>query len=145
VSVCGAGLLIWTISLTGSRGGMIAFVAMLVWIWSRSRNRLVTGILGALLFIGAYQALPPQYQQRYSSITKSERDESSENRIDAWKKGARMLSDRPLFGVGAGCFGFAHADRYSQGRGKSYLNAHNLVVQVFAETGLVGGVTFIGS
>lgn len=144
VSLAGAGLLIWTISLTGSRGGMIAFVAMLLWMWSQSRKRLVTGVLGVLIFVGAYQALPAQYQERYASITKSERDDSSENRIDAWKKGARMLADRPLFGVGAGCFGFAHADNYSQGQRKSYLNAHNLVVQLFAETGLFGGVTFVG-
>jgi O-antigen ligase len=122
---------------------MIAFVAMLVWMWSRSRNRILTGVVGALLLIGVYQALPVQYQQRYASITDSKRDESSENRIDAWKAGVRMVMDRPLFGVGAGCFSFAHAEGYSSAQ-RSYLNAHNLIVQLFAETGFVGGILFIG-
>jgi len=63
--------------------------------------------------------------------------------IDAWKAGVRMVIDRPLFGVGAGCFSFAHAEGYSSAQ-RSYLNAHNLIVQLFAETGFVGGVLFIG-
>ncbi len=144
LSLGGIAMIVWTISFTGSRGGVVALLSMLVWLWWRSPRRVVTGALGVLLLVGIFQVLPGQYQRRYASIGESERDESSEARIDAWKKGAHMLADRPLFGVGAGCFGIAHADHYSSGRMKSYLNAHNLVVQLFAETGVVGGVTFFG-
>jgi probable O-glycosylation ligase (exosortase A-associated) len=144
LSLAGVVMILWTISFTGSRGGVVALLAMLGWLWWNLPRRLLTGVVGVVLLVGIFQALPEQYQQRYASIGKSERDESSENRIDAWKKGARMVADRPFFGVGAGCFGFAHADHYSSGRVKSYLNAHNLVVQLFAETGVIGGVTFFG-
>ena len=144
VSFGGVVLLTWTISLTGSRGGAIALLALLVWLWWRSRHRLITGLAGIVLIVGIYQVLPAPYQERYASIGRSELDASSEGRVEAWKKGLRMVTDRPLFGVGAGCFGFANAEAYSTANARSYLNAHNLFIQLFAETGLVGGVTFLG-
>ncbi len=144
LALAGVTLLLWTIALTGSRGGAVAFLGMLLWLWWQSRYRLVTGLMGVLLVVGIYQILPAQYQERYASIGRSELDASSEGRVEAWKKGVRMVSDRPLFGVGAGCFGFASAEDYSTSRMRSYLNAHNLFVQLFAETGLVGGAAFLG-
>jgi O-antigen ligase len=84
--------------------------------------------------------LPDQYKERYSSITRSEIDASSQGRVDAWRTGLRMFVDRPLFGVGIGCFGVAHGTEYSRG---NWLEAHSLYVQIVAEIGLVGTIAFL--
>lgn len=131
-----------TMAVTGSRGGLLAFLGGLAFLWWRSRHRLLVGIVGiAVLACGVY-ALPQQYKTRYASITNSELDSSSQGRITQWKKGLRMLADRPLTGVGISCFGSANALAYSTGSRKSYLQAHSLFVQVPAELGLVGAVVF---
>ena len=135
---------LWTISLTGSRSGVLVVLTVLIFLWWRGRNRFVNAILGLILIVGIYSILPEQYQTRYSGMTNSELDESSELRITAWKRGFQMLVDHPLFGVGIGNFGTAHAEAYSPEGQRSYLKAHNLWVQLFAETGLVGAATFIG-
>jgi probable O-glycosylation ligase (exosortase A-associated) len=137
-------LSLWTISLTGSRSGVLAVLAALIFLWWRGRHRFFTAILGLIFLVGAYSILPEQYQKRYSTMTDSELDASSTSRITAWKRGFHMLVDHPLFGVGIGNFGTAHAQDYSPPGHKSFLNAHNLWVQVFAETGLVGAGAFIG-
>ncbi|MBD3219123.1 MAG: hypothetical protein GF310_12680, partial [candidate division Zixibacteria bacterium] len=87
--------------------------------------------------------MPPQYQERYASIFAKERDASSQERIEVWKKGLRMFLDHPFIGVGTGAFGTANAEAYSEGR-KSYLKAHNLYIQTGAELGMVGLVAFFG-
>ena len=144
LAALGSGILLWTLMLTGSRGGVLAVLAVLVFLWWRSRHRVLGAVVGLLFIASVFSILPDQYKARYSSMTHSELDASSQGRITAWKKGVRMFVDHPLFGVGIGNFGNANAIAYSSGRHRSYLKAHNLYVQVFAETGLVGAVAFFG-
>lgn len=53
-----------------------------------------------------------------------------------------MMTDRPLTGVGIGCFGTANALGYSGEGRKSYLESHSLYVQVPSEIGLLGALVF---
>ena len=86
--------------------------------------------------------LPEQYQTRYSSITAEERDASSQGRIDAWKRGMRMIADRPFTGVGIGCFTTASGLAYSPESQRRWLQPHNVYVQVPSEIGLIGAALF---
>jgi O-antigen ligase len=86
--------------------------------------------------------MPDQYKARYSTITRKELDGSSQGRIVAWKKGVRMMADRPLTGVGLDCFGTANALKYSPKDDPSWLESHSLYVQVPAEIGILGAVFF---
>lgn len=135
-------LLVATLSITGSRASLIGFLAGLIYLWWSSRRRLLVGLIGLLILGASFFILPEQYQTRYSSITQSELDESSQGRLDAWEKGLHMAIDRPLFGVGINCFGTAHALAYSPESKPSYLRAHSLYVQVLAELGLFGAIAF---
>jgi O-antigen ligase len=56
--------------------------------------------------------------------------------------GLAMVADRPLFGVGAGCFGAARAEAYSSGLHRSWIESHSLYIQVLAELGIVGAFCF---
>ncbi len=137
----------WTIVLTGSRAsllGLLTAMAFLVW---TSRHRILWAMLALAAFAILFTSLPRQYKQRYSTIvqaTSGDLDGSSRARLQVWKAGAAMVLDHPLFGVGAGCFGTAHAMAYSPPGQRNWLQAHSLYVQVPAELGLVGAVAFFG-
>ena len=137
-----AGLLMATIAVTGSRASALGFLGGLGYLWWSSRRRLVLGVIGALLLCGVFLLLPDQYQTRYSTITRDELDASSRARLSAWTAGFRMVADRPLVGVGIGCFGTAHALGYSPEGRRTWLQPHSIYVQVPAELGLVGAVVF---
>lgn len=142
VSIFGALTCVWSLSLTGSRASTLGFVTALIALWWKAKHRFLVALVGVTVFIGVFAILPSQYKQRYETIGSGELDDSSKGRIDAWKAGARMIADRPLFGVGLGCFGVAHAQAYSE-KG-NWLQPHSLYVQVPSELGLVGAVAYFG-
>jgi probable O-glycosylation ligase (exosortase A-associated) len=139
-----AGVLLLTVTLavTGSRSGLLGFFGGLLFLWSRARHRLVVGVIGIFVLGLGILALPDQYKVRYASITRSELDSSSQGRLNVWMRGVRMLYDRPLTGVGIGCFSTANAMRYSPPGEPSYLESHSLYVQTPAELGLIGAAVF---
>jgi O-antigen ligase len=138
------GLLLVTLVLTGSRSGVLGFLASMGYLVWNSRHRLILAMLGIVLAAGAFTLLPEQYKGRYNTMTQSKLDGSSSERINVWKKGLRMVVDRPLTGVGIHCFGTANALSYSSGPKASYLESHSLYVQIPAELGLIGAVAFFG-
>jgi O-antigen ligase len=142
VSLVAFGFLIVTLAFTGSRSAVLGLLGGLGYIWWHMRYRLVTGALGVVLLLAGFAMLPEQYQGRYSSMTKSELDGSSQNRLDVWLKGLQMVAHRPLTGVGVHCFGTANAMMFSSGGHRSWLESHSLYVQVPAEMGLIGAFAF---
>ncbi len=144
-------LLVWVVAsiyiilLTGSRASFLALMAgvgHLIW---QSRHRTAWILIAIAIAPVVFVSMPEQYRERYTTIADAASgsfDGSTEGRFDAWVAGAHMLSDRPFFGVGAGCFGVAHAYTYSTGFTRSWTEAHSLYVQVPAEIGLVGAVAF---
>ena len=137
----GIGLCLWTMLLTGSRSSVLGLVAAALVLWLMSGRKALYALLGSIVFVGTFYLLPGSYRERYSTITSTELDESSELRVETWRSGVRMLLDRPLLGVGAGAFGTAHATAYSSG---NWLESHSLYIQVPAEIGLIGTGVFFG-
>jgi len=131
-----------TIVFTGSRASILGLLGGLLWLWWRSRNRLLVGAFGLCLLIVGFTVMPQQYKTRYSTITHSELDGSSKSRVVTWIAGLNMLIDRPLFGVGIRCYGTAHAMSYSPEGTQDWLEAHSLYLQVLGELGLVGTFLF---
>jgi probable O-glycosylation ligase (exosortase A-associated) len=134
---------VYTMILTGSRAGFLGLGAAVILSWWFLPKRLIRLFVLAAAGFTVIALMPPQYQERYASIFAKERDASSQERIEVWKKGLRMFLDHPFIGVGTGAFGTANAEGYSEGR-KSYLKAHNLYIQTGAELGIVGLVAFFG-
>jgi putative inorganic carbon (HCO3(-)) transporter len=138
---------VWTVVLTGSRSsllGLLAAFGFLIW---TSRHRVAWGFAALAVLAVGFVLLPTQYKQRYETIaeaTSGELDPSSQSRIRVWKAGLHMFLDHPIVGVGAGCFGTAHALAYSPDGDRSWLQAHDLYIQAFAELGILGAVAFFG-
>jgi O-antigen ligase len=138
--------------LSLSRGGLVAFGAALVLavvVAGRWRGRVLAAALtlaaACVVYFGAFASLPAR--ERVLDV-----GAGGTGRTDLWTVGLRMIEDRPLEGVGAGNFAVAsihyllepgaiQADEFIITRPKV---AHNTVLQVFAETGVVGGVLWVG-
>ncbi|WAC63508.1 O-antigen ligase family protein [Pseudoxanthomonas sp. SL93] len=115
-----AATLVYGIYLTDSRGTVLALLAVFgIYLW-RSRGLLVAGTLGAGALV-VLMALPSRMQELEVG------EESAMDRVYSWYEGMQMFKDNPIWGVGKG----AYTDIYQ-------LTAHNSLVLVLAEMGIVG-------
>jgi len=132
----------YNIMITGSRGGILGFIvtSSLCVIFSRliSTPQKIIAIVLVIAF-----AIPVGIeiiQQRSDIVAGSySQDDSAQNRIIQWKAGARMVLSHPLLGVGPEKF----SDFSEDYGGIRNLAPHNTIVQVIAETGIIGGLFFI--
>lgn len=119
--VVGIGLVIFTVVLSQSRGGMLSML-------------LVFGVYAVRRF-GVW-AIVPGAAAAIAMLALGGRgganaDMSTQQRYEAWATGLDLFQSSPLYGIGAGQFGEHH-----------YLTAHNSFVLAMAETGFPGLVMF---
>lgn len=115
-----AGMLVYGIYLTDSRGTLLALIVLLgVHIWHR-RGVVAAGVLGAGSLV-LMMLLPSRLQEMQVS------EASAMGRVDAWYHGLQMFLAHPVLGIGPG----AYSDNFA-------LTAHNSFVLVLAESGIIG-------
>lgn len=115
-----AGMLVYGIYLTNSRGTLLALVALLgVHVWHR-RGLVAAGVLGAGSLV-VMMLIPSRLQEMEVS------EASAMGRVDAWYHGIQMFLAHPVLGIGPG----AYSDNFA-------LTAHNSFVLVLAESGIIG-------
>ena len=138
--------MMYTVILSGSRGGMLGLLAGIFFLWLTSKRKLLYGALAVVGIFLAISFMPQQYIERYSTVGEYADGEevyaSTQGRLDAWKAGWQMFLDHPIMGVGANAFGWAHAELYSPQFQHNSLKAHSMYFQVIAELGFVGVVSF---
>ncbi len=137
------------ILLTGSRGGMLALatvIAVALCTKSRVISRPLKGFVISLSIILLFFA--PANSERFNTIFNLEDDynlQAETGRVAIWKAGLRIMFENPLTGVGVNNFAEAiGTDR--QRRGEESLRwqaAHNMVVQIGTETGIIGMTLFL--
>ncbi|MCC6158966.1 MAG: O-antigen ligase family protein [Deltaproteobacteria bacterium] len=143
-----------SIIATYSRGGllgMIAVFAFAFWFYLlRSRNwALGIAMIVVLATVGTGSIIlfaPDNFKERMAGMHDYEKDESALGRLDAWGAGMRMFADRPVLGVGAGCFPDAYGRKYKpmDAVAANWREAHSLYVQTFAELGSLGAFFLFG-
>lgn len=120
-----AGILLYGVFLTDSRGTMLAVLAMLaVYAWYRY-GAWIAGAAAAC-GVGVLLLLPSRIQEMDMT------EESAMGRVESWYEGLQMFRSAPFLGIGP--------DRYSD---MYNLTAHNSFVLVLAETGIIGFVLWI--
>lgn len=158
-----AALLVWVLVLTGSRVGLgmlITLAALGGYLLIRSRSdaekRIAAFALGCLVAYFAFQVLAPIFHQylgvEASGFSLKDREVlgggSTRIRAFLWQEAVRMFLDAPWIGVGVmnfastlyasgavdGTLNLAEAERY----------AHNMVLQLLSETGLIGASIILG-
>jgi O-antigen ligase len=148
-AVAGMAAIAVSVVLTGSRGGMLAFLAVIAYFLIGYRSIplrwRVTGV--ALVVAVALGTGSEEYWERMRTLLHPSEDyntTSEVGRIEIWKRGLGYFARRPLTGVGINNFGMAEgtisplASRQQLGVGVAWLAPHNSYLQIMAELGLPG-------
>lgn len=115
-----AGLAFWAITATSDVGGPTKWASQ---VWRQ--------------FVDEEPQRPPaESTSRFSLV-------SSTGRVQIWRVAIEEFKSSPLKGVGADNFVFEH-DRLRTSPERQSQQAHSIELQVFGETGVVGGVIFSG-
>jgi len=86
---------------TYSRGGFVGLLVMGVFLWWKSRSRLVAMAVLLALAFGLFQVAPERWKDRMSTIdTAKIEDDSFKLRLLSWHTYAAAALDRPLTGAG---------------------------------------------
>lgn len=105
----------------------IAFISLIA---------LVILAVAGIWFTGAYtKIIPQQLLDRFTS------GQGTSGRTDFYRDGFRVLKDRWLLGAGGGAWNSLYRTYQSYDYGST--EAHNLLLQVWIETGLIGIIAFI--
>lgn len=134
-----AGMFVFNVLFTGSRSGIlgISLVTGLGLYFSNLTAVLKKVIAVVMLF--AVLGTGISVITSRGDLQGLHGDDSSENRLVQWEAGIRMLIANPFLGVGPDEFE-GEAEQYGGIKG---LAPHNTLIQVFAETGFLGGIFFV--
>ena len=117
------GLLLVVTYFVGSRGGMVATLAIFgLYFLVKSKLSLRAMIACGALGMGVLMFAPSHL------TTVRDSQNSTQYRVEMWAEGLEMMKHNPLFGIGRGNF-----KAYT-----SKLIAHNSFVEIGGETGIVG-------
>ena len=163
VAAAASVILLLAQGLANSRGALIGLAAAVVVIavlgWRRERLAIVAVVFGVPLAIIAWigQLVPNRIanavlnQVRVNGLTLSCAPNSGVNdanfstveRLAHWVAGLRMFQAHPLLGVGAGNYNNAYPQYAIACWPEPLGHAHNYYINVAAETGILGLLTFL--
>lgn len=148
--------MLFVMVLSGSRSGWLYLVAavVLAWWWQRREPSLKSLLRYALALCVGYALMHglvqlPWLQGSSGSVTAAERlfgeAASGRIRLHLWREAGLIFAQYPLFGAGFGQFAWQHLQLAAELRNPAitdlYNHAHNIVMQLAAETGLAGVLT----
>ncbi len=133
----------WSFGLSFSRAGWIAIVVSFLWALFYLKKKwigytlLALGIFVASFYLLASTGLEQEFRMDLENISKT-----WDWRVMLWKESWTMIADKPFFGHGLNMF----MTIFQQYRSNHYLSpsyAHNCYLQMAAEIGIVGLITFL--
>ena len=102
-------------------------------------------IISAIALMLIMPHIGQKYKDRVETVKEYEQDTSALMRFAQWDAGINMVLYHPVIGVGAGNFksSFASYRPAEMSYLDDWMNIHNIFLQIFSETGLLGGGLFI--
>ena len=134
---------IWTIVLTGSRGGMLGIIVVLLLLGLFSKRRLATLAISLILIVVLGVLAPAQYMERFETIAQYDQEDttgagaSARGRIEGLIYGFKFFLQKPITGIGIANFPYHFFHE-----GKGWFNPHNMLAQLISELGVVGLMAF---
>ena len=151
------GLIVLGAALTFSRGGAVGFMLLLVIMTIMRYIKLYQLAITLLALVLLVQALP-QYGTRLASLQRlaglaeedsagvAGTDGATQGRLGEMAAAGLVFADHPVIGVGPGMFQYYYQD-YAESIGlqvhQTTREAHNLYLDIAAETGLLGLILFL--
>jgi len=131
------------ISIIGSqsRGALLGILAMGLFLWLKSRNKLFTGLLAAVAATMVLLIMPESWYQRMETTIHYQHDASALGRINAWKMAINLAGHKPL---GGGFFAFQPGmfAVYSPEPWNVHAS-HSIYFQMLGEQGYLGLFLFL--
>ena len=124
-----------------SRGALLAGVAMMGFLWLKSRNKVSTGVVILMMLPLVWLAMPEQWHTRMSTIDDFQTDGSALGRINAWYFAIEVAKNH-LLGGGFMVFNPAMFRIYAPNP-TDFHAAHSIFFQVLGEHGYIGLVLFV--
>ena len=151
-------LMLFVLALSSSRSAwlfLFALLALSAW-WYRRNQKNAALLAASSLLIPAFALMQwvvqlPWFVAPVPAVTSFQRlfeFASGSIRLELWRETWFIFLQSPLLGVGWGQFAWQHFEYgvlfKSSGLSGLYNHAHNIVMQLLAETGLVGALMVIG-
>ena len=126
---------------TQSRGALLGIAAMTVFLWLKSRSKILTAIL-ILLFIAIFvPMMPEQWYARMATIQTYDQDQSAIGRLNAWWMAFNMALHRP---TGGGFESFRQAAFWLYAPDPTNVrDSHSIYFQVLGHHGFIGFAMFL--
>ncbi|OOV09083.1 putative O-glycosylation ligase, exosortase A system-associated [Rhodoferax fermentans] len=146
-------LTILTVISTRSRGGLIALVAMGLWMLKVSQRKFVGALALISLAFLVVTVAPDSWSERMGTISEADQDSSFMTRVAVWKKSTAIALENPLLGGGLDAVA-AHSlyEKFRDAQGLmgfivtpnpySFV-AHSIYFQVMGDLGFLGFFLFL--
>jgi O-antigen ligase len=129
-----------SVLLTFSRGAYLALFVVAIVLALTHRLRILLLVLVVLVIIAALR-LPGVTRRVAQELSLSDPRNSLFPRLQLWGVTMRMLAHHPIFG--SGLAGFASAiNPYRNGYAEQQIYPHNILLNFWTETGILGVVAF---
>lgn len=126
---------------TQSRGALIAFAAVVVFFWFKSKHKVGVGVALVILSIGLIVFMPDSWHRRMDTIQNYEEDSSAMGRINAWEYAFNAANDN-LLGVGLDAWSPMTFALYAPNPDDVHA-AHSIYFSVLADHGWLGLIFFL--
>ena len=120
-----------------SRGALLAIGAMAFFLWLKSPQKVVLGMLMALIIPAVVAFMPSKWSERMDTINTYKEDGSAMGRINAWSMAFNLAKDRPLVGGGFEIYDARTFATYAPVPEDIHA-AHSIYFQAMGEHGFVG-------
>lgn len=133
---------------TYSRGGLIGILIMGIFLWTKSKRKVLFASLALAVLVPAIHFMPEQWMDRMHTIQSADKDESFEGRVLAWHFALNVARARPYAGAGFdGTNVGSIYNSYSPDPSVIFLRgkaAHSIYFEVLGDHGPVGLIIFLG-
>ncbi len=119
-----------------SRGGLVAMLAMGLFLWLKSRNKIVTGIYMAIAVGIMASVMPQEWYDRMNTINTYQEDQSAQGRINAWHTAFNVAKDR----ITGGGFEMWRPPVFRQYAPDPFnvRDVHSIYFEIMGEQGFIG-------
>ncbi len=121
---------------TQSRGALLAMLAMGLFLWLKSRNKLTTSLYMAIAIAIIGAVMPQEWYERMSTIKTYQQDGSAQGRINAWHTAFNIAKDR-VTGGGFETFQEGIFERYAPDPSNIH-DVHSIYFETMGEHGFIG-------
>ena len=126
-----------------SRGALIAMSMMALFLWLKSKNKVLPAIVIIVVATAGLNFMPDAWFERMDTISEYEEDASAIGRLNSWSFAYKFTLDHPFFGGGFMIYDDVSQYRKYEPNPDRHVNAHSIYFQVMAMHGFVGLLLFL--